>query len=99
MPSTKFEDVHERALWNPVNDQIVQAVVPGSIVHELTWNASENATQKWRAFLDPETLLPMRTENRTKDRPEEQFVHSSSMVFTYIDQEEIEEVIQKWFTE
>jgi hypothetical protein len=65
VPFPDITDVPEDAQWTRVPEDRVEDIIPGTVVYDLIWSdQAGEATRhyKWRAFIDPDTVLPQRTE-------------------------------------
>ena len=97
MPFQKRSDVPTNAQWNKVTDAAVQSKVPGTEVYDLTWTASTSSSvihNKWRAFVDPRTNLPLRAEFYQKRPVDSEYRLTSVKQIKYITDAEIEAVIE-----
>lgn len=98
MPFQKRSDVPANAQWNRVTDAAVQSEVPGTEVYDLTWTGSTSNNSpvhyRWRAFVDPRTNLPRRSELYQKRSVDDEYRLASVKQIKYITDAEIEAVIK-----
>ena len=97
MPFQKRSDVPTDAQWNRVTDAAVQSEVPGTEVYDLTWMDTTSSSvihNKWRAFVDPRTNLPLRAEFYQKRPVDSEYRLASVKQIRYITDAEIEAVIE-----
>lgn len=96
MPFQKRTDIPADARWDRVTDVAVQSEVPGTEVYDLTWTDSTSTSvihYKWRAFVDPRTNLPLRSELYEKRSVESEYRLSAVRQIRYVTDAEIEAVI------
>lgn len=97
-PFFDARDVPEGARWERVRDPAIVALIPGCVVYDLTWMASEGGIQrKWRVFADARSHLPRRTELYAKSGAEAEYELKSFVVVTYPSESEIQEVVANTF--
>jgi len=97
MPFQKRSDVPTDAQWNRVTDAAVQSEVPGTEVYDLTWMDTTSSSvihNKWRAFVDPRTNLPLRAEFYQKRPVDSEYRLASVKQIRHITDAEIEAVIE-----
>ena len=97
MPFQKRTDVPTDAQWNRVTDAALHSEVPGTEVYDLTWTENTSISvihNKWRAFVDPRTNLPLRSELYQKRPVDSEYRLTSVKQIRYITDAEIEAVIE-----
>ncbi len=90
------------AQWSRVEDQLAQAVMPGTRIYDLTWSEADTTSgsinlRKWRVYLDKKTNLPRRTEWYPRRKPEDEFEFESFDIVTYPDENQIRTLIRETF--
>lgn len=98
LPFSKISKLPEGAKWYKVEDEIVQKVVPDSEVYDLLWPEKTGFQKKWRAFVDPETKLPKRTEWYEKSPIADEFKLKTIESISYPTDKDIRIIAQDIFT-
>lgn len=97
MPFQNLSDVPPDAQWSNVTDAALQPDVVGAEVYDLTWTQRRYSSMihnKWRAFVDPQTILPRRIELYQKQPADGQYSLVSVREIKYMTDAEIEAVIE-----
>jgi len=102
VPFSDINNVPEGYQWSCVEDQNVEAIIPGTEVYDLTWlQKSTTGTAvrfcKWRVFVDPATNLPKRAEWYHKLKIEEEYIFDTFDEVTYPSESQIQALIRKTF--
>ena len=98
LPFDNIEGVPENVTWNQVVETDIVQVVPNVEVYDLEWTnrlySGSIQYYRWRGFINPKTLLPVRTELYNKPAADGEFALTSVNIINYPEDSEIEKVIK-----
>jgi len=100
VPFSSISDVPRDSQWISVDDANLTAMVPGTVVYDLTWTKTfDQVTEccKLRFFINTATDLPKRIEYYSKSAISHEYTLESVRVVTYPPQSEIEAVLHNAF--
>lgn len=87
----------EGAEWRRVDNENTEAALSGTEVYDLTWIQKPGWCHRWRYFIDPVTIQPIRVEAYSKTSALSDYELKTVQLVTYPTDGEFESVIQSFF--
>jgi len=93
LPFQDLSRVPKNAKWSHINMEKTEHNIIGTSIYELVWTLDDNYIHKCRFFVDDSTYLVQKTEYYYKYTNQKDFELKSIEEFKYINDTEIEEVL------
>ena len=100
VPFTDMSDIPADAEWSRVTYDSLEAAAEGIEVYDLMWIEGKrggSVRRKWRAFIDPKTDLPQRTELYEESPDDNEYTLKSVKLVEYLSDSEMQAILDEAF--
>lgn len=99
LPFVKFSRIPQDAVWHRLPEPPADAAMGGMNIYEMVWmdksSGGAPVYRKWRAYVQPETKLPVRTEHYSKPNAEADYERLLISEIAYPDAASVQEMLRQ----